>query len=375
MGMEKLNDRKFCKTIGISIMNNKPRVLAIYLPQYHPIKENDQWWGTGYTEWVAVAAAKPLYQGHEQPIIPGELGFYDLRFSLIQEQQAALAKQYGIEGFVYWHYWLGDGKRLLEKPAELMLHNPKVDIPFCFAWANHSWKGVFFGAKGHTLVQQLYNGIDDYRQHFEAVLPYFRDKRYIRVNGKPLFGIFNPAEIPSCKDFTEYWNSWAKEEGLGGITFYGELYGDTTEQYGLDFSTFSRHRVIEHIDSKAGTVRYLERLRHHIPCRIKAYPYKDAMPYFLKDTLRDNEWPSIITGWDTTARLGKEAVVLYDRTPELFREHVKQVLTQIKDRSQETNIVFIKSWNEWAEGNYLEPDRKWGRAYLEVLKNELDLFL
>lgn len=352
--------------------NTSPRILAIYLPQYHPIPENDLWWGKGFTEWMSVSAAKPLYKGHNQPILPGELGFYDLRLPELQVQQAKLAKDYGIDGFVYWHYWLGDGKRLLERPAEQMLHNKNVDIPFCLAWANHSWKGVFFGAKGQTLIQQTYGGEDDYRKHFETVLPYFKDERYIRVNGKPLFGIFKPSDIPNCQQFITLWQQWAKEEGLNGITFYGELYGETPEKFGLDFSTYSRHRVIEHLDSKKGIRRYWERFRRGIPIRLKAFPYSDAMKYFIKENLADTEWPTIVTGWDTTARLQKDAVILYDRTPELFRVHVKQVLEKVRNRNHEHNIVFVKSWNEWAEGNYLEPDREYGRAFLEVLKEELE---
>lgn len=352
--------------------SNLPRILAIYLPQYHPIPENDEWWGKGFTEWISVASAKPLFKNHEQPIIPGELGFYDLRLEDIQIQQAELAKSFGIEGFVYWHYWLGNGKRLLEMPAEKMLHNPKVDIPFCLAWANHSWKGVFFGAQGKTLIHQTYNGIDDYRRHFETVLPYFKDKRYIKVNGKPLFGIFKPQDIPSCNEFIAYWQRWAGEAGLAGITFYGELYGESAEKYGLDFSTFSRHRIIEHLDPKMSLLRYWKRFKRGIPVRVNAYSYEEAIPFFKKDILADNEWPSIVTGWDTTARLGEKAVILYERSPELFRKHVHQILEQVKNRDSETNIVFIKSWNEWAEGNYLEPDNKYGRAYLEMLKKEME---
>lgn len=353
-------------------MEKKIRILAIYLPQYHPIPENDLWWGKGFTEWMSVAAAKPLYKGHNQPLLPGELGFYDLRLPELQIQQAELAKTHGIDGFVYWHYWLGNGKRLLELPAERMLKNKAVDIPFCFAWANHSWKGVFFGAKGQTLVEQTYGGEADYRMHFETLLPYFKDERYIKVNGKPLFGIFKPEDIPDCNQFISLWQQWAREEGLGGITFYGELYAGTTAQYGLDFSTYSRHRVIENFDPKPRMLRKLQRLFKGIPINLRAYPYKEAMSFFLKDKLAENEWPSIVTGWDTTARLQEEAVVLYDRSPELFREHVKQVFEKVKNRKEEHNIIFVKSWNEWAEGNYLEPDRKYGRAFLEVLKEELE---
>jgi lipopolysaccharide biosynthesis protein len=353
----------------------KPRLLAIYLPQYHPIPENDEWWGKGYTEWISVAQAKPLFKNHYQPIIPGELGFYDLRLEEIQVQQAELAKEYGIEGFCYWHYWLGNGKCLLELPFENMLKSKKIDFPFCLSWANHSWKGVFFGAKGQTLIEQEYPGVEDYKAHFYALLPAFRDERYIRVNGKPLFGIFKPNELPDCKDFIDLWNNLAVKEGLDGITFYGECYGESKDKYGLDFSTYSQHRVIEHKDKKPKLLRKLDRILHGISPSLKAYPYSDAMNYFLKEVpVGTTDFPSIIPGWDTTARLGKEAVILYNSTPDFFRKHIQQVFNAVRDKEPETNIVFVKSWNEWAEGNYIEPDRKWGRKYLEVLKDELESF-
>ena len=353
----------------------KPRLLAIYLPQYHPIPENDKWWGKGYTEWIAVAQAKPLFNSHYQPIIPGELGFYDLRLEKIQIRQAQLAKEHGIEGFCYWHYWLGNGKRLLELPFENMLKSPKIDFPFCLSWANHSWKGVFFGAKGQTLIKQEYPGIKDYKAHFYTLLTAFRDERYIKINGKPLFGIFKPNEIPNCKEFIEIWNDLAIKERLDGIIFYGELYGESKEKYGLDFSTYSQHRAIEHKDEKPILLRKLDRILHGISPNLKAYPYSDAMKYFLKKGAAEiTEFPSIITGWDTTARLGKDAVILYDSTPELFRKHVREVFDAVQHKESETNIVFIKSWNEWAEGNYIEPDRKWETQYLEVLKDELEKF-
>ncbi len=353
-------------------MNNRPRILAIYLPQYHPIPENDKWWGKGYTEWISVASARPLFRNHQQPIVPGELGFYDLRLTETQIQQAELAKEYGVEGFVYWHYWLGGGKRLLQLPAENMLKHPEVDIPFCLSWANHSWKGVFFGAKGQTLIEQTYPGEQDYIEHFYALLPYFQDARYIRVNGKPLFGLFAPHDLPDSKHLIALWNDLAMKEGLGGITFYGECYGEPKEKYGLDFSTYSRHRAIEHEDVMPCWRRKLTRLLHGISPSLKAYPYADAMKLFLKNgETRADEFPTIVPGWDTTARLGKNAVILYNNTPELFRKHVREVIDSTKDKPHEENIILLKSWNEWAEGNYIEPDKRNGRAYLEVLHDEL----
>ena len=152
----------------------KARLIAFYLPQFHPIPENDKWWGKGFTEWISVTTAKPLFRGHRQPLIPGELGYYDLRLPEVRNAQAQLAQEYGIEGFCYWHYWLGGRKRLLERPFEEVLRSGQPDFPFCLAWANHDWKGVFFGAKNRLLIKQEYPGKDDYIEHFYAMLNAFR---------------------------------------------------------------------------------------------------------------------------------------------------------------------------------------------------------
>ena len=194
---------------------NPPRLIAYYLPQYHPIPENDAWWGNGFTEWTNVAKAKPLFRGHYQPHIPADLGFYDLRVPEVREAQAALAREAGIEGFCYWHYWFG-GKRLLERPFDEVLASGKPDFPFCLAWANASWTGIWYGADDRILQEQTYPGLEDHRAHFEALLPAFKDPRYIRVDGKPLFMIFQPVDLSA--DVIAFWQQLALAAGLPGIT-------------------------------------------------------------------------------------------------------------------------------------------------------------
>lgn len=355
-------------------MDSKPRarLIANYLPQYHPIKENDEWWGKGYTEWVSVAQARPLFKGHEQPLLPGELGFYDLRLEETRLAQAILAKEHGIEAFCYWHYWLGGGKRLLERPFEEVLTSGKPDFPFCLGWANHSWKGVFFGAKNRKLIEQTYPGKSDYLEHFKLVFKAFSDKRYLTVNGKPLFVIFRPHEIPDCRLFTDYWRELAIDSGLSGIHFVGsDINVENKDEYGVDAVTYSNHRQIEKM---APQNRYIRAAYNRFFSKffLKVYSYEDAMKYFLKPgPVPNDEYPSIIPNWDTTARLGKKAVILHHSTPELFAKHVSDVLNRTAHRNPEENIIFIKSWNEWAEGNYIEPDRIFGRRYLQVLREEL----
>ena len=194
------------------------RLIAFYLPQFHPIPENDLWWGRGFTEWTNVAKARPLYRGHYQPRIPADLGFYDLRVPETRAAQAALARSAGIEGFCYWHYWFA-GKRILERPFNEVLRLKEPDFPFCLGWANHSWTGIWHGAPNKTLIEQTYPGREDYERHFYAVLEAFHDPRYIRVRGKPLFVICRPTELPCADEFIGLWHHLAVRNGLAGVHF------------------------------------------------------------------------------------------------------------------------------------------------------------
>lgn len=357
----------------IDTKQKKARIIAFYLPQYHPIPENDKWWGKGFTEWVSVAQARPLFRGHEQPKIPGELGFYDLRLEETRIAQAELAKEHGIEGFCYWHYWLGNGKQLLERPFNEVLNSGKPDFPFCLGWANHSWNGVFFGAKRKNLIKQEYSGKQDATDHFYFLLSAFKDSRYICINDKPLLHIYHPKEIPDCKQYLEFWRELAVRSGLKGLYIVGEgLDLQEKEIYGVDAVTHMYHRKIENGKIKNKYLGYFYRSFFKIPGSLRVYEYKDAIKYFTRNEIcPEEEFPSIIPNWDTTARLGRDAFILNNSTPELFRIHVQNVLKTVINKSFEMNIIFIKSWNEWAEGNYIEPDRKYGRQYLEVIRSEI----
>lgn len=354
-------------------MKNGIKIYAYYLPQYHPIKENDEWWGKGFTEWVSVAKARPLFKNHYQPIIPGELGFYDLRLPETREQQAELAKEHGVSGFCYWHYWLGNGKRLLEKPFNEVLESKSPDFPFFLGWANHSWKGVFFGSGGQTLVEQTYGGYEDFKLHFDYLLKAFVDPRYVRVDDKPVIHIFNPKGIPDCKKYMEYWRKLAVDAGLKGLHIVGEnLLVEEKEIYSVDAVTYSHHREIENRNFKNKYFRWISRNILRIPGTLRVFQYKDAMKFFLRNkSTPSGEYPCLVPGWDTTARLQKKAVILKDSTPELFKQHVLEVFDSIKHKPDEEKIVYLKSWNEWAEGNYMEPDLKFGRGYLEALRDAL----
>ena len=197
------------------------RAIAYYLPQYHPIPENDQWWGEDFTEWTNVRKARPLYRGHYQPNVPGDLGYYDLRDKEVRKAQADLAATHGISGFCYWHYWFA-GQRLLERPFNEVLVSGEPDFPFCLGWANESWTGVWHGNPDMTLVEQVYPGRADEEKHFRQVEKAFRDPRYITIDGKPVFYIYKPHQIPHCQQFVELWQSLAIKSGLKGVYFIGE---------------------------------------------------------------------------------------------------------------------------------------------------------
>lgn len=356
-------------------MSGKVRVLALYLPQFHPIPENDRWWGKGFTEWTNVGKAKPLFYNHYQPKVPADLGYYDLRLPEAREAQAELARQYGIEGFCYWHYWFGGGKRLLERPFNEVLESGKPDFPFCLAWANESWRGFHHGLKDRqVLIEQRYPSEQDYIDHFQALLPAFKDSRYIQVDGKPLFMVFQPSQLPDAKHFIELWQRLARENGLKGIHFVGHTYSASQSDaiLSMGFDAVNVVRLFDYKKKRVLGIYLLRRLRSILLGSPRIIPYREAMKSFVgKEEERDNVYPTIIPNWDHTPRTGRKGVVFHNSTPNLFSRHLRSIGDVLEKKKSEEKIVFIKSWNEWAEGNYMEPDLKYGTAYLERLRDFL----
>ena len=381
-------------------MQAKARVIALYLPQFHPMSLNDEWWGKGYTEWTNVAKAKPLFKGHYQPKIPADLGFYDLRLEETRIAQAELARKAGIEGFCYWHYWLGKGQTLLDRPFNEVLSSGKPDFPFCLGWANHDWTNVLWKKakafqKSRTMLKQTYIE-SEYVDHFYDVLPAFKDKRYIKVDGKPLFVIYNPVGIPDPSRFIRIWQDLANQNGLKGIHFVGIISN-------LSSVSNTGERVIAFKDSPAGSryqlildygfdaVNSRGQYRAELQVKglwhkyffslirklfninfLKVFKYSDIIKYlFVEEDKWDNVYPTILPNWDRSPRSGKEANIYHESTPEHFRKHLRQAIDIVKDKSDEHKILFLMSWNEWGEGNYVEPDLKYGHGYLDVLKEEL----
>jgi hypothetical protein len=361
-------------------VENKVRLIAFYLPQFHPIPENDLWWGKGFTEWTNVARARPLFPGHYQPNIPADLGFYDLRVPETRVAQAEMAHDCGIEGFCYWHYWFA-GKRLLERPFNEVLRSGEPDYPFCLAWANQSWSGIWHGAPDRILIEQTYPGRKDYEDHFYALLEAFCDQRYIAVDRKPVFAVLEAAGLPEPERFTDHWRELALKEGFAGVYFIELSQGyDIEKTKGFDALVFiplnlALRRVRKEsrglIDRVFWKLFKKDRmkLRQELLSRPLVYSYEDVAKY-TTPPLRDDydQYPCVIPNWDHTPRSGRQGVVLHHSKPALFGACLKEAVVQVAHREYDKRIVFIKSWNEWAEGNYLEPDQRYGKGYLDAIK-------
>lgn len=351
------------------------RVIAYYLPQFHAIPENDEWWGKGFTEWTSVRNGKPLFKGHRQPVEPGELGYYNLLEADIKERQAQLAREAGVEGFCYWHYWFG-GKQLLEKPLQQVLESGKPNFPFCLGWANESWKAKTWldqqTAPDKMLIEQTYSPEDD-KAHFEAILPMLRDKRYIQVDGKPLLMVYRPLNLPDGKAWTARWQEMARNAGFNGLFLLGHtLFShevDAIKAMGFDAVNVvplgdAKHKVslaLRHLPT------FLRYLRGKSPL---VYDYKHVIQVFASRIMhREDVVPTILPSWDHSPRSGVRAFIIDGSTPYLFSEHVKAI-KRITDCKQ-NQLVMLKSWNEWGEGNYIEPDKRWGRQYLDSIEKIL----
>ena len=362
--------------------NERVKIIAFYLPQFHPFKENDEWWGRGFTEWTNVAKAKPLFRGHYQPKIPADLGFYDLRLEETRIAQATMAKEAGIYGFCYWHYWF-NGKELMERPFYEMVASGKPDFPFCIGWANESWMAKLWNkdgsiSGGKTLIEQTYNEEDDVA-HFYRLLPAFKDKRYILVDGAPLVFIHRAMNLP--KHVMDNWNKLALENGFSGIHFVGRVvYEDYIENRELlvknGYKAFTLPRLgdsLRYENSFQKVWRHLMSFFKRNGCpRVVSYE-RDSEFYVNEDIDKLPEiYPAIYPNWDHSPRSGKRGLMVINSTPKLFCKHMEKVLSIIKKKESNHKICFLKSWNEWGEGNYIEPDLKYGHQYLDVVRKIVD---
>jgi len=349
------------------------RLIAFYLPQFHPIPENDEWWGKGFTEWTNVSKSDPLFEGHYQPHIPADLGFYDLRLPEARQAQADLAREYGIHGFCYYHYWF-KGKRLLERPFNEVLESGQPDFPFCLCWANETWSRRWLGEESHILAKQDYSAEDDL-DHAQALMPALADPRCITVDGRPLFLIYRPKDLPDPQRTTETFRKTCLQNGLPEPYLVGvnaHCRNIDSRYLGFDLTLNFRPQL--------GTLpgafqegpslgKLLRNLRQGIfSSRLAIYEYEDAIRH-MENGMRDIPIiPSIFVGWDNTPRRGDKSIVVRDTTPQRFERYLAETIAKAEPVGADGKLVFINAWNEWAEGNHLEPDQKFGRGFLEAVQ-------
>ena len=356
-----------------------PRLIAFFLPQYHPIPENDEWWGIGFTEWRNVSKAEPLFPGHYQPHLPSDLGFYDLRAKESRIAQAEMAKEYGIYGFCYYHYWF-NGKRLLERPIEDMLFTGQPDFPFCICWANENWTRRWDGEDQHVLIEQKYSEKDD-REHIRDLFRLFRDERYIKVEGKPMFLVYRTENMPNPAKTATIWREEARKEGIGGLYLVRvesigkcdpyEINFDAALEFAPDWRNKGQkiNNYQRHGDEEE------EELRDFNQIFKKNYfhTYDNLVETMLSKKIPKYKWLRCVTpSWDNTPRRKEGAHVFLDSNPEKYKYWLKRIIDSTNNQLVgEEKIVFINAWNEWAEGNHLEPDQKFGRGYLEATLSAL----
>ncbi|PIF60610.1 glycoside hydrolase family 99-like domain-containing protein [Flavobacterium sp. 11] len=363
-------------------MPNKIKPIAIYLPQFHPIPENDEWWGKGFTEWTNVVKAKPRFEGHYQPHLPADLGFYDLRLEETRLAQEAMAKEYGIYGFCYYHYWF-NGKRMLHEPLDRKLKNPQEDLPFMMCWANENWTKTWDGLDKEVLLHQEY-GFEDDVIHFEFLCKnYFNDERYIKHEGKPVFLVYRPKLFNDINKTIEIWRNIARKEGVGEVHLgYMQSWGivDDPIKMGFDFAVeFQPHFPGKQpnkrtIGQKIITKIYKQfNLKENVVItqEDRVFDYNKFVEIQKKNVFKSNVSPCLIPMWDNSSRRKSNSFIFTNSTPRIYGEWLNHIVNNFPWNVNKENFLFINAWNEWAEGNHLEPCQKWGRKYLEATKENL----
>lgn len=339
------------------------RLIVFYLTQFHPIPENDEWWGKGFTEWTNVTKAKPLFDGHYQPHLPTDFGFYDLRVRDTRRDQIRVAKEYGIDGFCYHYYWFS-GKRLLNAPLDDMLADPESDMPFCLCWANENWTRRWDAAEHQVLIAQRYLPEDDL-EFIRSLLPFFADSRYIRVDGKPLLIVYRPQHLPDARRTAQVWRDYCRTVGIGEIHICAALtHGN------LDYAQFGFDSGVEFPPHNLQCANQAGRIAFHEPFSGYAVEYAEvAADYLERRYVHGNVFRGVFPAWDNTARTGNRAVIVLGSSPENYEYWLAESIRRtMEDFPGEDRLVFINAWNEWAEGCHLEPDRKYGRAFLDATR-------
>lgn len=362
--------------------------IAFHLPQFHPIPENDEWWGKGFTEWTNVAKSRPRFKGHYQPHLPADLGFYDLRVPEARAAQAELAAAYGIYGFCYYHYWF-NGRQVLERPVNEIWQSGEPNFPFCLCWANENWTRRWDGLNHEILLEQRYSFPDD-EAHIRSLIPIFFDRRYIRINDCPIFLVYNASKLPGPRRTTDLWREGAVRAGLKGLFLVRveRLVEDSADPRSMGFDC-----------SLDFQPRWTDISTIHIPRRKWWHRRKlrTAEPAFFENLICDYDAlvanalkgplpaypriPCVCPGWDNSPRRERDATIFINSSPEKYEAWLREVVNRMRsnatrggsDEVTPDSLVFIDAWNEWAEGNHLEPCQRWGHQYLEATRRALSV--
>lgn len=383
-------------------MNSKNiRVISFYLPQFHTIPENNEAYGEGFTEWTNTRKAKPLFEGHNQPRTPLNDNYYCLLDDGVIKNQVKMAKENGIYGFCYYHYWFKNGKKLLEKPLEMMLQDKSIDMPFCMCWANENWTKRWDGGNNDIIVEQDYGDFNDLDNHIVYLCNFFRDNRYIKIDGKPVLLIYKPELIPNLSKVVKHIRQRVKENGFKGIVLmvqYPEFYLNGAHLKLFDNYIQFEPKFIQDYQMNENRSLYKKIIKkamlnlnmNDVVATTQKLLLKNKMKGKLPELIHrsyDDDWKAIIdyhvsdkrliagafVDWDNTSR-NRNGVVYDGTTPEKFQKYMLQLVDKV-DKEYNNKLIFINAWNEWAEGAYLEPDSKNGYAYLSGIKRVLDKYI
>lgn len=373
------------------------KIIAYYLPQFHNIPENDEWWGNGFTEWVSVRNSYPVFEGHDQPRVPLNENYYDLLDNNVKRWQIDLARKYGIYGFCYYHYWF-NGKMLLEKPLEQVLEDPSLDFPFCISWANEPWTKRWVGDKKETLIAQTYGGEEEWTEHFYYLLPFFRDKRYIKIDGKPLISLWEPENVSCLNQMVAHWKKLAVKEGLDGLFFAYKLSKpeNASAADNILFDACLEHqpqlaRIKVNDTGLLGKIKTFRRLClreyermtgkrlnsafvDHVKkiTGVNRYDYRKVWDRILSmGPITNKSIPGAFTNWDNSPRYHEHADIFLGGSPDLFETYLTKQIQRAKN-AYHSDYLMLFAWNEWAEGAYLEPDESTGYGYLEAVRSALE---
>ena len=365
------------------------KIIAFYLPQFYSFPENDEWWGKGFTEWTNVKKAKPLYKDHYQPTIPLNKYFYSLEDVETMRWQASLAKKYGIYGFCFYHYWFGEGRQLMEKPVENYLSCSSIDFPFCICWANHNWSRTWVGGDKDILMDVRYGDEDEWEKHFQYLLPYFKDNRYIKVDGKSVLVIYQPQLIPCYDEMIIYFQRRAKEEGLDGLSILAQAMfedGDKKMESLIDYKiqyepNYSRTMAWNHFFSTFKIVPsfaldlvlykakgVIKKISKGKLCHYRNYSYDAIWKYIIKSKVANEKMiAGAFVKCDVTPRRQDRALIYKGDSPLKFKNYMSALINKV-NKQYKQKIIFLSAWNEWGEGMYLEPDEKNEYRYLKAIR-------